>query len=200
MSTAEAVRADIRKLPRGRPFTISRFAAHGSRGAVDRALSRIVHTGEIERLSRGVFVRPGKSRFVGSVLPGVAEVVRTIARDNGETIQVHGAEATRRLGLSTQAPTTPVFHTSASSRSIRIGNTTVRMIHTSNRRRLQFAGEPAGLALAALWYLGKDQVTPETITKIESAIGPEEFAKLRSADVPAWMAAALDAGARDVRG
>ena len=198
MSVAEAIRTDLRRLPRGRPFTTSRFACHGPRGAVDRALSRIVEEGEIERLSRGVFVRPKRSRFVGAVLPGVAEVVRAIARDSGETVQVHGAEAARRLGLSTQAPTVPIFHTSASSRSIRIGNTTVRMVHTSNRRRLQFAGEPSGLALAALWYLDKDNATPEAVATIESAIGPEEFARLRSADMPAWMADALDAGAQDV--
>lgn len=195
MSVAEAIRTDLRNLPRGQPFTTSRFAGHGPRGAVDRALSRIVKEGGIERLSRGVFVRPKNSRFVGSVLPGIAEVVRAIARDNGETVQVHGAEAARRLGLSTQAPTAPVFHTSASSRSIRIGNTTVRMIHTSNRRRLQLAGEPAGLALAALWYLGKGHATPQAIARIESAIGPEEFARLRSADMPVWMADALDAAA-----
>ena len=194
MSVTEAIRTELRKLPRGRPFTTSRFAAHGPRGAVDRALSRIVEEGGIERLARGVFVRPRKSRYVGSVLPGVGEVVRTIARDNGETVQVHGAEAARRLGLSTQAPTTLVFHTSASSRTIRIGNATVRMVHTSNRRRLQFAGKPAGLALAALWYLGRDNTTPEAVARIESAIGPEAYARLRSADMPAWMADALDAG------
>ena len=108
-----------------------------------------------------------------------------------------GAEAARRLGLSTQVPTVPVFHTSASSRSIRISNITVRMIHTSNRRRLQFAGETAGLALSALWYLGKDNVTAETVAAIESTVGAEEFEKLRSADVPAWMATALNASARN---
>lgn len=195
MSVAEAIRTEIRKLPRGRPFTTSRFAALGPRGAVDRALARIVAKGGIERLSRGVFVRPRKNRFVGTVHPGVAEVVRAIARDNGETVQVHGAEAARRLGLSTQVPMEPVYHTSASSRSIRIGSTTVRMIHTSNRRRLRFAGEPAGLALAALWYLGRDNASPETVARIEAAIGAEAFARLRSADMPAWMADALGAGA-----
>ena len=197
MSTTEAIRTRIRSLPKGKPFTTSRFADCGRRGAVDRALSRIVHEGEIERLSRGVFARPRKSRFVGNLIPGVFEVIQAIVRDNGETVQVHGAEAARRLGLSTQVPTVPVFHTSASSRSIRIGNITVRMIHTSNRRRLQFAGETVGLALSALWYLGEENVTPETVATIESALGAEEFDKLRSADVPAWMAAALDASARD---
>ncbi len=197
MSTTEAVRTRIRGLPKGKPFTTSRFTNCGPRGAVDRALSRLVLEGEIERLSRGVFVRPRKSRFVGNVIPGVFEVIQAIARDNGETVQVHGAEAARRLGLSTQVPTVPVFHTSASSRSIRIGNVTVRMIHTSNRRRLQFVGETAGLVLSALWYLGKDNVTPETVATIESAIGAEECEKLRSADVPAWMATALEASVQE---
>ena len=197
MSTTEAIRTRIRSLPKGKPFTTSRFANCGPRGAVDRALSRIVHEGKIERLSRGVFVRPRKNRFVGNVVPGVFEVVQAIARNNSETVQIHGAEAARRLGLSTQVPTTHVFHTSASSRSVRIGNIAVKMIHTSNRRRLQFAGETAGLALSALWYLGKDNVTPETVAKIESAVGAEEFEKLRSADIPAWMAMALNAFAQE---
>ncbi len=191
MSTAQAIRGGIRKLARGKPFTSAQFWKHGSPGAVDRTFSRIVREGGIRRLSRGVFVRPRESRYVGTVLPDVLEVVQAIARKNGETIQVHGAEAARRLRLSTQAPTVPVFHTNASSRTIRIGNFTVRMIHTSNRRRLQFAGEPTGLALSALWYLGKGNVTPETVATIESALGPAEFVKLRSADMPAWMTSAL---------
>ena len=197
MSTAQAVRAGIRKLPKGKPFTSERFLTHGSRSAVDRTLSRLVGRGEIQRLARGVFVRPRTSRFVGTVLPDVLEAVEAIARSSGETVQVHGAEAARRFKLSTQVPIAPVFHTSASSRTIRIGNITVRMIHTSNRRRLQFAGEATGAALSALWYLGKNNVTPKTAATIEAALGPAEFQKLRSADMPAWMTKALAAADRD---
>ena len=196
MSTARAVRAGIGKLPKGKPFTSERFLKHGSRSTVDRTLSRLAGRGEIQRIARGVFVRPRTSRFVGAVLPGVLEVVEAIARNNGETVQVHGAEAARRFKLSTQVPTVPVFHTSASSRTIRIANITVRMVHTSNRRRLQFAGEAAGAALSALWYLGKNNVTPETVATIEAALGPAEFQRLRSAVMPAWMTKAL-AAARD---
>ena len=36
---------------------------------------------------------------------------------------------------------------------------------------------------------------PETVARIESAIGSEQFAKLRSADMPAWMAAVLNVSA-----
>ena len=200
MSTAKAVRAAIRKLPRGKPFTSARFLKHGTRGAVDRTLSRLVGEGEIQRLAHGVFVRPRTSRFVGTVLPGIHEVVEAVARSNGETVQVHGAEAVRRFRLSTQVPTAPVFHTSASSRTIRVGGITVRMVHTSSRRRLQFAGEATGTALSALWYLGKDNVPPEAVTTIAAALGPAEFEKLRSADMPAWMTKALAAAGETVHG
>ncbi len=200
VSTARAVRAGVRKLPKGELFTSQRFLEHGSRSAVDRTLSRLAGRGEIQRVARGVFVRPRTSRFVGAVVPDVLEVVEAIARSSGETVQVHGAEAARRFKLSTQVPTAPVFHTSASSRTIRIANITVRMVHTSNRRRLQFAGEAAGTALSALWYLGKNNVSPKTVATIEAALGPAEFQRLRSADMPAWMTKALAVGGERLDG
>ena len=195
MSTAKAVRAAIRKLPRGKPFTGTCLLKHGTRGAVDRALSRLAVDGEIQRLAHGVFVRPRTNRFVGAVMPDIHEVVETIARNNGETLQVHGAEAARRFRLSTQVPIAPVFHTSGSTRTIRVAGVAVHMVHTSNRRRLQFPGEPTGAALSALWYLGRDNVTPETIATIEAALGPVEFGKLRSANMPVWMQKAFAAAA-----
>ena len=112
MSTTRAIRAAIRELPKGKPFTSAHFLKHGPRGSVDRALSRLVREGQIQRVSRGVLVRPRTSRFVGTVLPDVLEVVEAIARSTGETVQIHGAEAARRLRLGTQVPTAPVFLTS----------------------------------------------------------------------------------------
>ena len=125
MSTAKVVRAAIRKLPRGRPFTGAHFLKLGTRGAVDRTLSRLAADGEIWRLAYGVFVRPKISRFVGAVVPDLQEVVEAIARRNGETVQIHGAEAARRFRLTTQVPTGPVFHTSGSTRTIRVAGTAV---------------------------------------------------------------------------
>ena len=201
MSTAKAVRAAIRKLPRGSLFSGARFLEHGTRGAVDRTLSRLATEGALLRVAHGVFVRPRTSRFIGAVMPDIREVVETIGRNNGETLQIHGAEAARRFRLTTQVPTAPVFHTSGSSRTIRVAGTAVRLVHTANRRRLQFAGEPTGAAISALWYLGKDNVTPETVARIEAALGPAGFEKLRSADMPAWMEKAFAGAAREtVRG
>lgn len=192
MSTTEAIRTRIQRLPKGKPFTSSRFLKLGSRAAVDKALSRLVGEGEVERLARGVFVRPKKSRFIGAVMPEVLEVIKVIARNHGETIQVHGAEAARRFKISTQMPTSPVFYTNGPSRSLRVGNMVVKLMHTTSHRRLQFAGKKTGLALSALWYLGKENVTRNTVSHIKAGLSPTEFEKLRSANLPAWMSAVLN--------
>lgn len=197
MTTAKAIRTDLRKLPKGTLFTNSRFLKYGTRSTVSRTLSRLVAEGEVKRLARGVFVRPKKNRFVGDVMPEISEIVKIIARDNHETIQVHGAEAARRFKLSIQVPVVPVYYTNASSRLIKIGNITVKMVHTSSQRRLQFAGEKTGLALSALWYVGKDNVNAEAVSKIKSGLSAEEFETLRSADMPAWLEAALNEFAQD---
>jgi len=42
-------------------------------------------------------------------------------------------------------------------------------------------GRPAGLALAAMWYLGKTEVTPSLVDKIRHKSVPNEFEALRAA-------------------
>ena len=73
---------------------------HGTRAAVDHALSRLTRSGLINRLARGVFVRPRVSRYVGPVLPGPEAVARAVASRTGAKVQVSGAECLDGRGLS----------------------------------------------------------------------------------------------------
>ena len=68
MSTTETIRQRLIRIKKGEPFTNARFLRLGSRAAVDKALSRFVGEGLIQRIARGVFVRPKRSRFVGTVM------------------------------------------------------------------------------------------------------------------------------------
>lgn len=187
MSVTEFVKHRIARVPRGEPFTSSRFLRLGTRSAVDKTLSRLVEEGAIQRIARGVFVRPKQSRFVYNVMPDVSRVIQVIAKDHGETVQVHGAEAAHRFKLSTQMPTTPVFFTNGPTREIRIGNLNVKLMHTSSQRKLQHAGKKPGLALSALWYLGKDGVNSEVIQRIKEGLSEAEFETLRFSRMPGWM-------------
>ena len=198
MSVTANIRNRVQRVQRGVPFTNSRFLKLGSRPAVDKAISRLVEEGMIERVTRGVFFRPKKSRFVGNVLPEVSRVIEVIAKGHGETIQVHGAEAARRFKISTQMPTKPVYYTSGPSREIQVGKLVVRLMHTSSQRKLQHAGKKPGLALAALWYLGKEQVNVETIRLIREGLSNKEFETLRSTSMPAWMTQAIETYNKEV--
>lgn len=192
MSTVAAIRAVLKRVPKGKPFTRTRFTECGSPAAVGRTLTHLAATGEIRRITRGVYVRPRLSRY-GEVFPNLHEIARTVAHRHGETLQIHGFEAIHQCGFSTQLPLNPIYHTSGTTREIRLrGELGIVLFHTSNRRLLQFPCEPAGTAVSALWYLGKKEVTPETVARIAERLPPEDFAKLCTAAMPAWMAAAFE--------
>lgn len=192
LTTAAQIRQHIERLPLGEPFTPAALLAYGARATVDQTLSRLVKSGVITRVARGVFVRPEMSRFVGRVMPDPMAVAETLARTTGATLQMHGAEAARRLQLTTQVPTQPVFSTSGPSRRIRVGALEIRLQHVS-QRKLALAGRPAGMALAAMWYLGQKALTPALIEKIRCQLPAAEFEALTAATgtMPAWMSDAV---------
>lgn len=187
--TAKLIRERIEEFPAGEPFTPSAFLELGTRASIDQTLSRLAKTGRITRVARGIFVHPKENRFVGTIMPEPLKVAETIAKATGAAVQIHGAEAARRLELTTQVPMQSVFHTSGPNKRIRVGNLEIKLQHVCPRK-LTLAGRPAGQALAALWYLGKRGVTENVITKIRSKLSPSEFEALMGAksSMPAWMA------------
>ncbi len=188
MKTAKLIGSRIEAIPRGEPFTTKEFYGFGTRAAIDKALSRLAQDGKIERVTRGVYVYPRESRFVGRVGPDPLRVASAIARATGATFQVQGAEAARQLGLSKHVPMQPVFLTSGPSRCFRLGKLLVRMRHACPRK-LAMAGRPAGMALAALRYLGKARVAQETLEVLRCRLPAVEFEALQTAlaMMPAWL-------------
>ncbi len=192
MTVAKTIRQEIKTIPEGKPFTTSRFLKLGTRANIDKTLSRMVQEGFIQRIIRGIFIRPLQSQYIGNVMPEAKDIVKAIAKEYGETIQVHGAEAARRFKLSTQMPVQPTYYTSGTTRELKIGNLMIKLIHTNNHRKLQHAGKKAGLALSALWYLGKDNINTKAIEHIRNSLGNESFEALcHSTDMPGWMEHAI---------
>lgn len=190
MSVTANIVKRIKYTPKGQPFGIGRFVDAGSRTAVAKTLSRLAASGELERLSRGIYMRPKLSHFAGYVRPSTKSVLRIIARRNREIIQVHGAEAVRAFGLSTQMQIKPVFYTSGASRKIKVGGALVHLLHVSPEK-LQHAGTKVGLALCALFYLGKKGVNDTVITSIKARMTASEFKQLADSEIPVWMQVAF---------
>lgn len=89
-------------------------------------------------------------------------------------------------------PLQSVFNTSGPNRELKVGKLRLILKHVAPRK-LVLSGRPSGLALSALWYLGKKHVTPRTIEAIREKLGPEAFEefKAETRSMPAWMADTL---------
>lgn len=190
MSVARSIAKRIQHMPKGRPFLGSLFAQSGSRASVNKSLSRLVKTGALERVVRGIYMRPKASKYAGTVRANPLAVMRLMTEANGETVQIHGAEAVRLMGLSTQMQVLSTFYTSGSTRQIHVGNATVRLQHAS-KDRFQHPESKVGVALTALHYIGKEALSFEVASHIQKVLSEDEFKTLQTCHMPDWMRTAL---------
>lgn len=193
MRVAQHIRHKLEAIPLGKPFTSKELIGLGNESNIRKVLERLVKEQGLIRVSRGIYARPETSRYIsGPILPSIDVVLKTIASSTGETFQYHGAEAVRQLGLSTQAPMKPIYLTNGRSRMLLIGNIEVKLKRVS-QRKLILAGTLAGIAISALWYLNKEEISLKTIERIEHSLPPKEFKNLIAvkASMPSWVTAMI---------
>ncbi|HEJ5084153.1 TPA: hypothetical protein SL670_002166 [Pseudomonas aeruginosa] len=170
----------------GEPFLAEGFRDLGRPASVNKALCRLASLGEIERVTRGVYVRPIIHKVLGKVSPSYFQVLELIVKSSGETLQTHGVEAVRKFGLSTQMQVRPVFYTSGRSRRFKIGSLDVELRHV-HMDWLQHSDSLAGLALVAMFYVGKVSLNKYMCSLIMSKIPRDEQRKLMGSSMPSWM-------------
>jgi hypothetical protein len=190
-SVSARIAQRVKRLPKGQPFSISRFAESGTKNAVSKAIARLVGQGELERVYRGIYMRPQPGLYVAKARPSPWKLLSLITRQKRLSLQIHGANAVRRFGLSTQMPLIPIYYTNGASRSIFIGKAEVRLIHAAPMV-MQHAGTEVGAAISALFYLGKEGATPECVGAIKKALRPEDLVMLMACSMPKWMHMALE--------
>ena len=178
----------IKKAKRGTLFFISNFTNFGKSDAIRQALHRLVKSGEIDRVSAGIFVRPQKDDIIGKVMPDIEDIAKAIARRDRARIVPTGDYALNRLGFSTQVPMNIVFLTDGTARKINIGNYTI-VFKKVAPKNVSAIGEISRLAIQALKTIGKENVTKEEIRHIQNVLQNEKFTHLEY-DIriaPAWI-------------
>lgn len=181
-----AVKDWVLRYPARRPFQTSSLHSLGPRKAVLSALYRLVVRGEIERVSRGVYVRLETIPPFGRIGAELADVVELIMKSKDAKYQIHGVEAVRKFGLTTQMQVTPVFYTTARSMQTRVYNLTVRFQHAPSYC-FQHTDSVAGLAIVALYFLGPEGLTLGNVSKILNKLRTADLEKLQSSEMPPWM-------------
>lgn len=152
----------IKRSPRATLFFVDSFVKIANTKAINKALERLVKSGEIQRVAQGIYVRPVIDDYIGKVLPSIEEIAVAIAKRDRAKIVPTGSYAMYKLGLTTQVPLNIVFYSDTSARKIKIGKQTITFKKASSKN-LAFVGEISTLAIQALRTIGKDQVTDEEI-------------------------------------
>lgn len=168
----------IRRQGRGRVFIPKDFLDLGSRDAADQSLSRLVKSGEIQRLGRGLYQYPRMNERLGIPLgPDLDEIADALGRQTGSRVVPSGAVATNRLGLSTQVPAKPVYLTDGRTRQVQIGGTVIQIRHAPPKE-LPVGSRTSAMVFQALRHLGQAAVDNQVIARLRRSLSPEQRQEL----------------------
>jgi len=142
-------------------FTHVDFDGLGSMATVERVLSRLVASGEIKRIRRGIYYIPENSRW-GEVPPSQSNIIKALARGMGTDFVPDGANALYELGLTQQVPMKQVYLTEKQISTISIGKTNIEFKKVSPKK-LSGAKKGVSVYLSAIEYLGKEEVLEENV-------------------------------------
>ena len=177
-------------------WTPADFADAGPRDAVDQALHRLVRTGQVRRIARGLYDSPSQNSLTRKPnVPDPRAVIDALARRDNARMLVDGITAANDLGLSDAVPSKVVVHTDARLTPFDLG-----ALHISFRKtapsKLYWAGRPAMRVVQALHWL-KDRIPadgPQLRQRLgrilaDPAHGAAIFDDLQDGlgALPAWM-------------
>lgn len=186
-SVSDRIMRRARATGRGGVFTPTDFLDVASRAAVDQALSRLVKSGKLRRLARGLYDYPKVHPKLGALSPVPDDVARALARETGSQAQIAGAHAANALGLSMQVPAKSLYLTDGPSRRIMLGKRVVDMRHASPKHLIA-PGSPAGTVVQALRHVGPVRAADvaQIATRRLSASDKRVLAS-NAVHAPAWM-------------
>jgi hypothetical protein len=167
----------ISKAKRGALFFIENFLSFGTAKSVGKALQRLTDNQVLMRVATGIYCKPAIDPMIGPLTPTVEEIARAIAKRDKARIAPTGDYAMHRLGLSTQMPLNIVYYTDGSARKIQVKNFMITFKKTSPKN-LSTYGEISSLAIQALKSIGKENVSEEEISKIQSLLRKEQHTHL----------------------
>lgn len=163
---------------RGKVFIPKDFLDFGSRDAIDKVLSRLVKSGEIERLGRGLYHFPRMNERLGIPLsPDLDEIAEALARQTGSRVIPSGAVAANRLGLSTQVPAKPVYLTDGRTRQVKVGNMTLDLRHTPPKE-LPLGSKTSAMVFQALRHLGQPSINDRVVQSIRRSLSSQQLTEL----------------------
>ncbi len=190
-SVSSSVAQRIAKMTRataGRVFTPFDFLDLGSPHSVGMVLTRMMRSGDLRRLARGLYDVPRTHSVLGELLPTADDIAQALARRDGATVQPAGAMAANLLSLSEQVPARAVYHTDGPSRTVTIGALTVQL-KKRPPRQVRSRSPMSSLVFAALRSLGKTNVSRARVAHLRKTLSTADRRQvLKNLPLaPVWM-------------
>jgi hypothetical protein len=164
------------------------FLDLGSPHSVGMALMRLVRSGALRRLARGLYDVPRQHPLLGKLQPTADEIAQALSRRDGALVQPAQAMAANLLNLSEQVPARAVYETDGPSRTVKAGSLTIQLKHRSPRQ-VRTASPMSNLVFAALRSVGKANVNEARVAHLRETLSAKDRAALLN-DLPlapAWM-------------
>jgi Family of unknown function (DUF6088) len=191
ISIAQAIGRRIAKASKANPARVHTpfdFLDLGSPHSVGMALMRLVRSGALRRLARGLYDVPRQHPLLGTLQPSADEIAQALSRRDGTLVQPAQAMAANLLKLSEQVPARAVYETDGPNRTVKIGSLTVQLKHRPPRQ-VRSASPMSNLVFAALRSVGKANVSEARVAHLRTTLSTKDRAALLK-DLPlapAWM-------------
>ncbi len=165
ISVDDQIIKKIKNFKSQKVFFVDDFIDMSNYKTVSKALERLVISGDLARVAKGIYTRPKTDPILGTLLPTTEQLANAIAKRDKARIIPTGSFALYALGLSTQVPMNIVYLTDGSARTIKLGQRTIKFKKTSPKN-LATKGKVSSLVIQALKAIGKDKVTESEQRKI----------------------------------
>jgi len=144
--------------------------------------------GLIQRLAHGIYIKPKKDPFLGTIYPTIEEIAKGIAKRDKARITPTGVMSLYLLGLTPQVPLKAVYLTDGSQREVKIGNRTIKFKRTVPKS-FAIKDELLHLIVQAFKEKGQQEITEEFLSTIKQAVKmlDEKVMKNQVAYAPVWI-------------
>ena len=169
-------------------FVPSDFFDIADSARVGICLRRIVESGALIRVMRGVYIKPDNNKYMA---PGIA---KAIARNYGWTIAPYGETALYEIGMSFKSPDEWTYISDGTFQTYNIGDIKLVFKHTAGKNELSGVHEQTALYIQALRAIGKTYITSDIIRNIAKRVSYADKPKLiyGTQRVAAWVRARLN--------
>ena len=186
----EQVKKRIQDAKDGSVFIPSDFFDIAEAVKINMCLDRLEETGELQRVIRGIYVKPRYSALLNkNVPPRSDDIAKAIARNYGWTIVHCGDTALNMLGLSTQVPAVWLYVSDGPYKTYEADGMTLKFKHTDNKNEIINISYKTALVVQALKTLGRSNVTDKELRSISKLLTENEKAQMlvEAKRVTAWV-------------